>query len=196
MRGKTVCLFIAMALLTVYAYGQQFEPEGNFRWERTGTGVTITHYVGTNRDIRIPPQIQGMPVIGIGLGAFARNHLTSVNIPDSVTYIGDNAFVDNQLTNVTIPASVTTIGNTVFSGNRLTNVSILGNDILIGNFAFIGSRLTSIVIGNNVTITGVAPEAEQGIGNFHASFAQFYQNQGRRAGVYTFSNGRWGVQFR
>src|SRR3712207_8208549 len=52
------------------------------------------------------------------------NHLTQVNIPDSVTHIGDYAFSHNRLTQVDIPDSVTHIGNCAFGYNRLTQVNI------------------------------------------------------------------------
>ena len=39
----------------------------------------------------------------------------SIEIPDSVTYIGDNAFRDcTSLVSITIPDSVTSIGNDAF----------------------------------------------------------------------------------
>jgi hypothetical protein len=51
--------------------------------------------------------------------------LTSVTIPDSVTYIGSNAFYGcSSLTSVTIPDSVTYIGVAAFKGcTSLTEVN-------------------------------------------------------------------------
>ena len=54
---------------------------------------TITGYAGSNTDIIIPASIRGVAVTNIGDLAFQNNNLTSVIIPDSVTYIGDGAFV-------------------------------------------------------------------------------------------------------
>jgi hypothetical protein len=54
--------------------------------------VTITGYTGTERNVRIPSQINGLPVTSIGDSAFAGNILTSVTIPNSVTFIGGRAF--------------------------------------------------------------------------------------------------------
>ena len=54
--------------------------------------------------------------------------LTSVTIPDSVTYIGDYAFGDcSGLTSVTIGNSVTSIGRSAFYGCRgLTSITYKG----------------------------------------------------------------------
>jgi len=130
---------------------QQFDSEADFRWERYGSGVVITGYAGRNTDVRIPPQIQGMPVVRIGDEAFAWNQLTSVTIPDSVTAIGVGAFSENQLTSVTIPDSVTTIGTMAFAINQLTSVTIPNSITTIGAGAFGGNQLTSVTIPNSVT---------------------------------------------
>ena len=64
--------------------------------------------------------------------------MTSVTIPNSVTWIGDGAFsVCSGLTSVTIPNSVTSIGYWAFSGcSGLTSVTI-GNSVeRIGSGAF------------------------------------------------------------
>ena len=54
--------------------------------------------------------------------------LTSVTIPDSVTYIGDYAFGDcSGLTSVTIGNSVTSIGESAFSScSGLKNITYTG----------------------------------------------------------------------
>jgi len=113
------------AALPVYPQ-QQTDPEGDFAFRiiGNGTAVEITGHTGSNTDVRIPAQIQRLPVTHIGNGAFERNHLTSVSISNSVTHIGDGAFSHNQLTSVSIPDSVTHIRRGAFRGNLLTSVSV------------------------------------------------------------------------
>ena len=72
----------------------------------------------------------------LGFGAFFRNQLTSVIIPDGVTTIGAEAFSNNQLTNVTIPNSVTTIGEYAFYENQLASVTIPNSVTTIRESAF------------------------------------------------------------
>ncbi len=106
--------------------------------------------------------------------------LTSVVIPNSVTYIGNSAFQDcTGLTSIEIPNSVTDIGMSAFFGckglisvqipnsvtsinnytfkncSSLTFVQIPNSVTRIGNYAFEKcSRLTSVQIPNSVTSIG------------------------------------------
>ena len=77
---------------------------------------------------------------------------------------------------------VTDIGIEAFGGNRLTSVTIPNSVTTIGIGAFADNQLTSITIGSNVTI---------GVDAFENGFTAFYNNNGRRAGSYTFSDGTW-----
>ena len=80
--------------------------------------------------------------------------LKSINIPNSVTSIGNSAFSGCSLPNVTIPNSVTSIGNSAFSSCSCLTFVTIGNSVTsIGESAFSGcSGLTSIVVeaGNTV----------------------------------------------
>ena len=77
-------------------------------------------------------------VTTIGYKAFYdRIGLTSVNIPASVTNIGDFAFSGSGLVSVVIPEGVTSIGRNAFSRNEsLTSVWISASVNYIGAFAF------------------------------------------------------------
>ena len=145
-------------LLTISStiYAQRYENERNFTVTQSDNGVIITGYTGRNKNIRIPPQIQEMPVVGIGGGAFREKQLRSITIPDSVVSIGNNAFRENRLTSVTIGNNVTTIGASAFYQNQLTSVVIPDSIISIGNHAFRENQLTSVIIGNNVTTIGAS----------------------------------------
>ena len=101
-------------------------------------------------------------------------YLTSVVIPESVTYdgktyrvtsIGYAAFYDcSRLTAITIPNSVTSIGGYAFSGcSGLTSVTIPDSVTSIGNNAFSGcSNLEMVVFGSGL----------QNIGNYAFSGCQ------------------------
>lgn len=92
--------------------------------------------------------------------AFAFKGLTSVNIGNSVTAIGDFAFSNNALTRLTIPDSVTSIGAGVFQQNTLTTLNI-GNSVeTIGQVAFATNQLNRVAIPKSVESIGDSAFAE------------------------------------
>jgi hypothetical protein len=98
----------------------------NFDVQMNGKNkILIAKYLGKDKNVVIPDNVEGIPV----------------------TYIGERAFSGNQLTSVTIPDSVTYIGNYAFSGNQLTSVTI-GNDVRIENSAFDDSVFISYYNSN------------------------------------------------
>ena len=82
-----------------------------FAYTATDGTVTITKYTCSGGAVTLPSTIYGLPVTGIGTGAFQNSYrLTNITIPDSVTSIGNEAFLGSGLTSVTIPDSVASIG--------------------------------------------------------------------------------------
>ena len=111
----------------------------------------------TDTDIIIPAVYECKKVVGIGYSCFEHASITSVDIPDSVTVIGDSAFYScSSLTNITIGNSVTVIGDSAFYGCRaLANIVIPDSVTSIGKQAFqTCPALTSITIPDSVTVIG------------------------------------------
>jgi hypothetical protein len=115
----------------------------------TGIGVC------KDTEISIAPTYKYLPVTEIGEMAFGEcKEITSITIPDSVTFIARNAFHGcSKLTNVNIPNSVTSIGFWAFAGcDSLEEVIIPEGVTTIENDAFYRCRgLISITIPKSVT---------------------------------------------
>ncbi|MBO7189398.1 MAG: leucine-rich repeat protein [Alistipes sp.] len=106
-----------------------------------------------NASINLPESLQY-----IGSYAFYGNkRMEELNLPIKVVSIGESAFSDCiSLVRVIIPNSVTTIGKNIFKGcNSLTSVTIPNSVTTIGESAFDDcSSLTSLTIPNSVTTIG------------------------------------------
>jgi tetratricopeptide (TPR) repeat protein len=112
--------------------------EGDFQYEIEGDGVVIVRYLGKDKDVVIPAQIDSKPVRGIkskaffeisavrpqqglnsvstvrpqqGLNRVSTVVLNSVVVPDSVTFLEADAFPLMSLSNVTLPAGISFKGS-------------------------------------------------------------------------------------
>lgn len=90
-------------------------------------------------------------VINLGAGAFSANNITSLRISNALTTIPQGAFSMNiRLSQIEIPNTITEIGETAFAGARLTSLEIPSSVQKIGKKAFHLHHLTSLTIPGNV----------------------------------------------
>ena len=98
----------------------------------TKDGMVI-RYFGNGGEVELDDSITGIGSYAFDFWSIPRNYsndwpndpslITGINIPGSVTYIGEYAFGDQQkLESVTIPASIKEVGRCVFGGTGLEKI--------------------------------------------------------------------------
>lgn len=120
-----------------YEFGYAVNDHGDYE-------ITYVIYDGSDSiDIEIPDEIDGRDVTGIAKDAFkADTFISSVKIPDSITYIDDFAFYGcTGLTEITLPDSITDIGAGAFMNcDTLKTVKLSAALKNIDNYAFMNCK--------------------------------------------------------
>ncbi|MDE7158276.1 MAG: leucine-rich repeat domain-containing protein, partial [Clostridiales bacterium] len=108
--------------------------------------------------VEILSEINGLPVTSISKRAFDDCcDLKSVTIPDSITSIGYYAFADTGITSIIIPENITFIDEGAFDFSRVEIVYWNAINCTVGTIdysIFRYSSLSTLVIGKNVTSIG------------------------------------------
>ncbi len=65
---------------------------GDFKYIVINVNVYICGYVGSDKKVEIPSEIDGMPVVGITDNAFAKTTAQEITVPSGVSEFGKNAF--------------------------------------------------------------------------------------------------------
>ncbi len=130
-------------------------PENNEIWYTSTDGNTVAPYGGTDskpldifatfganivsntyKDGKGIITFDG-PVTSIGDNAFyTQSTLSSITLPEGVTYIGNNALRRTYLTSANIPHKVTSIGTFAFSETNIKNITIPESVTEINTSAF------------------------------------------------------------
>ena len=125
-------------------------------YKRNGTGVTII-YADESKiygDVTIPSTLNGYPVTGIGSFAFEWNNITSVVVPEGVTFLDEYAFYSTSITSVVLPDSLTSIGEYAFAYcTGLERITIPNSVTIINSNAFCDcTALKTVTIGAKVEV--------------------------------------------
>lgn len=94
--------------------------------------------------------------LSTGNGAFAgQKSLTSIELPDSLQYIGDYTFSGcSALEGIVIPDSVTRIGEYAFSSTGIKEIVIPDNVRSLGIYCFYNSKLENITLPQTDIVLG------------------------------------------
>jgi hypothetical protein len=168
------------------------DPQFEFSWRLGGIriyGWKEERYSG-KKALVIPSKIGRWPVTSLDSSAFSSRQLTSVVIPNSVTYIGEGAFESNELKSVVIPNSVTYIGKSAFASNELKSVVIPDSVAYIGERAFSSKiTLTNVTLPANIEVEHLAFVYRlyyDGREHLGQGADHLYNENGRKAGTYVF----------
>ena len=116
----------------------------------------LSGMVENRENIIIASEYNGLPVWEIGAGAFSGEDIKTVNIPDSVLWIGENAFDGCPLLErVILGDGIDIIKEYAFNNCNLKTVNIPNSTTEIWENAFSGNEfLQSVMIGANVKEIG------------------------------------------
>ena len=117
-------------------------------------GLKNNSYAG---EVNIPSTWKGKPVQTIYEYGFAGcTGITSVNIPSSVTDIGQRAFRNSSITSISIPGSVQSIPEYIcYNCSKLTNITLNEGTTVIGSYAFYGAAIRELkLVDSLATISG------------------------------------------
>ena len=121
----------------------------------SGEGVLITKYLGTSDSVRIPSEIEGLPVVALGSELFVKSRKTLITcvIPDSVTEIEGGLFSNcKELTNVKLSKNIDSISPGMFGRCEALRTLIIPDGVkTIENEAFAFSGIEELVLPDSIT---------------------------------------------
>ena len=108
----------------------------------------ITWWGGTETEILIPKEINGITVTGIGDRVFMGKGLTSVAFEPGapIETIGEQAFQSNELTELALPGTVVSVGEAAFAFNSISTLDLNEGLVTLGENAFRSNTLTAVAL--------------------------------------------------
>lgn len=117
-------------------------------------GGTIISYNGTDAELVIPEEIDGVTVTAIGPSAFENNKtITSVVMPDTITKIGEKAFYNcTEMTKIKLSDNLSLCGKYALGYcKKLTELEIPGSLTVLGHYMLYHCEgLKSLIVNEGV----------------------------------------------
>lgn len=173
------CCIVFMATLQLFAVND-FTIDGIGYVKLGGDSVEVGENSGITGDVVIPATVTNgaktYRVVAIGSNAFSgtnitsvvlpesvriiRNYafrfcysITSISLPNSLTYIGDAAFEETAITSITIPEGVVEMsGWTFYNCSNLASITLPSTLESVGPFVLYGTAINTPIYNQNVFI--------------------------------------------
>ena len=141
---KTISLILSILLVLSFTLNVSADNEV-FNVDENGT---ITAYFGEYSDVlKIPSDVDGKKITALFDGLFCQTPIKTIYIDDGVEKIGDHCFAESSLDYIDIPASVTTIGDNAFKNcQQLTSLAIGSDKTEFGKDAFADTGFLYIAV--------------------------------------------------
>ena len=123
-----------------------------FSYEKFQDGIEITSYNGTQYNVVVPENIDGLPVRRLGKRLFAEcRDLFTVKLPSSLREIGEEAFYHSTVNSVNIPALLTKIEKSAFRFTKITEITFPENVTIVSEHVCSGCEKlhTVVILGAN-----------------------------------------------
>ena len=173
------CCIVFMATLQLFAVND-FTIDGIGYVKLGGDSVEVGENSGITGDVVIPATVTNgaktYRVVSIGSNAFSgtnitsvvlpesvriiRNYafrfcysITSISLPNSLTFIGDAAFAETAITSITIPEGVVEMsGWTFYNCSNLASITLPSTLESVGPFVLYGTAINTPIYNQNVFI--------------------------------------------
>ena len=125
--------------------------------------IVIDRYIGKEKRVYVPSQIEGKDVIGLGTDAFRSNKTVRyIHLPDTVVHISWFAFEECiRLKEIVLPNGLVNIGSSAFARcTSLEKINIPDSVIAIGSMTFYYCKSLTELDVSNVSTIGNAAFAE------------------------------------
>ena len=164
--GFTMCVApgsAAEAYAVANGFALEYFTEAGLRYEiltdesTNERYVSVIAYDGTDPQLNIPAELQGIPVMEIGYRAFLENEvITGVSLPSTLKRIGDRAFMSTNVTAIDLPAGLEEIAEGAFARmEKLRAINIPGGVKELPYMVFAqDSSLATVTLNSGLEIIG------------------------------------------
>lgn len=147
-----------------YSWEKEVQSRGYYAYPANDKGVVITKFNEDDyysqfhtKKVVVPNKLNGLPVTGVGVNCFSRNHMEEIVLPNSVLTIGIQAFSTAQnLRSVDLGSSLVRIEGAAFEFcSALERIELPSSLVRIDDCAFENTGLRSIEFPEGLRKIGV-----------------------------------------
>lgn len=129
-------------------YGQMFAETAG--WSKPLKGIEITGYTGSEKELVIPKEIDGQPVVSVWNETFLNNTLDAIYFPDGFRWLRHKAFQDGTLKQLYLPDTILRTDTNTLRGNQLTRVTMPKNLKRLAAHSFSNNNLIAITLPDDI----------------------------------------------